>query len=162
MNDGERISSSAVRAALTAGDMQRAASLLGRPFALGGHVAHGDKLGRELGFATANIPLEPGRVPLRGIFVVEALGVRAGAQGSKPWPGVASLGVRPTVKADGTTLLEVHLFDFSDELYGRRLEVNFLAKLREEEKYDGLDALRAAIARDVARAKDYFATRRHG
>ncbi|MBI3374220.1 MAG: bifunctional riboflavin kinase/FAD synthetase [Betaproteobacteria bacterium] len=162
LHAGERISSSAVRAALAAGDMQRAASHLGRPFALGGHVAHGDKLGRDLGFATANIPLGPGRAPLRGIFVVEALGVGTGVQGSKPWPGVASLGVRPTVKADGATVLEVHLFDFSDELYGRRLEVNFLAKLREEEKYEGLDALRAAIARDVARAKDYFATRRHG
>jgi riboflavin kinase/FMN adenylyltransferase len=151
-----------VRAALAAGDMEQAAALLGRPFALSGHVVHGDKLGRELGFATANIPLGAGRVPLRGIFVVEALGAGAFAQGSMPWPGVASVGVRPTVKANGAALLEVHLFDFSEQLYGRRLEVSFLAKLREEEKYEGLDALRAAIARDVARAKDYFSTRQHG
>ena len=156
---GERISSSAVRAALAAGDMRRAASLLGRAFAIGGHVAHGDRLGRELGFATANIPLAPGRVPVHGIFVVETLGIDAGAP---PWPGVASVGVRPTVKADGATVLEVHLFDFAGDLYGRRLEVRFLAKLRDEEKYQGLEALRAAIARDVARAKDYFSTREHG
>lgn len=159
---GERISSSAVRAALAAGEVERAASLLGRPFAISGHVAHGDKLGRELGFATANIPLEPGRVPVHGIFVVEAVGVEAGAQGTKPWPGVASVGARPTVKANGAMVLDVHLFDFAGELYGQRLEVSFLAKLREEEKYPGLDALRAAIARDVARAREFFAKRAHG
>jgi riboflavin kinase/FMN adenylyltransferase len=163
LDGGERISSSAVRAALADGKMQRAASLLGRAFAIGGEVVHGDKLGRELGFATANIALQTARVPVHGIYVVEVAGMDAGIDASaQPWPGVASIGARPTVKADGATVLEVHLFDFAGELYGRRLEVSFLAKLREEEKYPGLDALRAAIARDVARAREFFANRAHG
>lgn len=156
---GERISSSVVRSALAAGDLRRAALLLGRPFSIAGEVVHGDRLGRELGFATANIALEGDRAPVRGIYVVEATGVEPG---TRPWPGVASVGTRPTVKTGGATLLEVHLFDFAGELYGRYLEVRFLARLREEEKYPGLDALRAAIARDVAQAKDYFVNRKHG
>jgi riboflavin kinase/FMN adenylyltransferase len=158
MHAGERISSSAVRAALAADDLDRTRELLGRPYMIAGRVAHGDKLGRGLGFPTANIPLGSERVPLHGIYVVEVAGIEA----AKQWPGVASVGVRPTVKAGAPPLLEVHLFEYSGDLYGRHLQVSFLAKLREEEKYQGLDALRAAIARDVARAKDYFAARKHG
>ena len=154
-DEGERISSSGVRAALQRGDLDRAQALLGRPYTIAGRVAHGDKLGRELGFATANIRL-PQRPPLAGIFVVEVLGVpAAGPAGA--WPAVASLGVRPTVKEQAVPLLEAHLFDFSGDLYGRRLEVRFLRKLRDEEKYADLDTLKQAIASDALSARRYFA-----
>ncbi len=150
-NDGERISSSAVRIALERGELERAAALLGRPYAISGRVAHGDRLGRELGFPTANIRL-PHRPPLAGIFVVEVLGLGPHAR-----PAVASVGVRPTVKEDAVPLLEVHLFDFAGEIYGQRLDVRFLHKLRDEEKYPDLETLRAAIARDAADAREFFA-----
>lgn len=156
---GERISSSGVRAALERGDLGAAKALLGRPYSIGGRVVHGDKLGRELGFATANIRLAH-RPPLAGIFVVEVLGVPP--DGSKPWPAVASIGVRPTVKESGVPLLEVHLFDFNTELYGRRLEARFLHKLRDEQKYPDLEKLKDAIARDAADAREFFAAKSHG
>ena len=148
---GERISSSGVRAALAAGDLAAAARLLGRRYSMSGRVAHGEKLGRTLGFPTANIVLRR-RPPLSGIFVVEAELEETGAV----LRGVASVGRRPTVKENAAPLLEVHLFDWTDELYGRHLRVRFLSKLRDEEKYDGLAALGSAIGRDVAQAKDYF------
>ena len=156
---GERISSSAVREALKAGNLEHAGALLGRTYSIAGRVTHGDKLGRELGFATANIRL-PHRPPLEGIFVVEVLGMPQAP--SSAWPAVASIGVRPTVKEDDVPLLEVHLFDFDDDLYGRRLEVRFLHKLRDEKKYPDLETLKDAIARDAADARDYFAAKSHG
>jgi len=152
---GERVSSSGVRAALAAGGLAGAARLLGRDYTMSGRVAHGERLGRTLGFPTANIVLRR-RPPLAGIFVVEAELEETHAV----LRGVASVGRRPTVQADAAPLLEVHLFDWNGELYGRHLRVKFLHKLREEEKYDGLNALRAAIARDAAQARDYFRT--HG
>ena len=158
-NRGERISSSGVRAALERGDLEGAAALLGRDYAIAGRVAHGEKLGRELGFATANIRL-PYKPPLAGIFVVEVLGVPQA--GGRPWPAVASVGVRPTVKEDAVPLLEAHLFDFAGDLYGRRIEVRFLHKLRDEEKYPDLVTLKEAIARDAANARDYFVAKTHG
>jgi len=148
--EGERVSSSAVRAALEAGDFARAERLLGRPYTLGGHVVHGAKLGQDLGFPTANIQLRQ-RPPLSGIYVVQVDGFG---------PGVASVGYRPTVNPVPTPLLEVHLLERAGDLYGRRLRVRFLKKLRDEAKFDGLAALRAAIAQDVAQARQYFA--RHG
>src|SRR5512134_1322299 len=149
---GERVSSSAVRAALAAGDLAAAQRLLGRPFAMSGRVAHGEKLGRELGFPTANVVLRR-LPPLAGVFVVECR-----IEGEARWrPGVASVGRRPTVNPSAVPLLEVHLLDYSAELYQRHLQVRFLEKLREEEKYDGVAALRAAIARDAAQARTYFA-----
>jgi len=155
---GERISSSAVRAALLAADFPRAERLLGRPYTLSGRVAHGAKLGRKLGFPTANLVL-PRRAPLAGVYVVEACG--ADADDRRRWlPGVASVGRRPTVNEVAVPLLEVHLFDVAEELYGRHLRVRFVERLRDEEKYPDLDALRAAIARDVAMAKEFFA--KHG
>lgn len=162
---GERISSSAVREALLRGDLEHAAAMLGRAYSISGRVAHGDRLGRELGFATANIRL-PQRPPLAGIFVVEVLGVphtphtpqlASVAAPLRRWPGVASIGVRPTVKEDAVPLLEVHLFDFAGDLYGRRLEVKFLHKLRDEKKYPDLETLQAAITRDAANAREFFA-----
>jgi riboflavin kinase/FMN adenylyltransferase len=148
--EGKRVSSSAVRAALAAGDLAGAERLLGHPYTISGRVAHGAKLGRSLGFPTANIVLRRAP-PLSGIFVVEAEGLGR---------GVASLGRRPTVNPVPVPLLEVHLFDHQDDLYGRRLRVRFLEKLRDEEKYDGLEALKQAIARDARQAREYFAN--HG
>lgn len=150
----ERASSSAVRDALASGDLPRATALLGRPYALSGRVAHGDKRGRDLGFPTANIPLQQ-RPALSGIFAVRVHGL-----GPVPRAAVASLGVRPTVKADGVPLLEVFIFDFNESIYGRRIKVEFLHKLRDEERYDDVAALTQQIRADVAHAREYFATAR--
>jgi riboflavin kinase / FMN adenylyltransferase len=153
-----RISSSRVREALERADFAAAEQLLGRPYAVSGRVVHGAKLGSTLGFATANIVL-PRRAPLAGIYVVEAQGADA-ASPARWLHGVASIGRRPTVNALPAPLLEVHLFEVNEALYGRHLRVRILARLRDEKKFDDLAELRAAIARDVAQAKDYFAT--HG
>lgn len=150
-HDGVRISSSAVRAALLAGELDRAQRLLGRPYSISGRVIHGAKLGRTLGFATANIAIEHNRPPLMGIFVVRVRGL-----GEDPREGVASLGYRPTVTDERRALLEVHLFDFDADIYGQLVRVEFLHKLRDEEKFPDLDTLKAAIARDCAMARDYF------
>ncbi len=148
--DGERVSSTRIRRALEAGDLAAAERLLGRRYCMSGRVAHGDKLGRELGFPTANIHLHRKASPLEGIFAVEVFGLER-----EPWPAVASLGNRPTV--DGTrTVLEVHLFDFDGDLYGRHLQVSFLHKLRDQEKFDSLAALQAQIAADVAQTRAFF------
>jgi riboflavin kinase/FMN adenylyltransferase len=150
---GERSSSTAVRSALAAGELEHAARLLGRPYSISGRVVHGDKLGRDIGFPTANIQLKHNRPPLMGIFAVEVCGLNG-----EPLPGVASLGKRPTVKgADAVPVLEVHLFDFKAEIYGRRVRVDFLHKLRDEEKYPDLDTLVAQIRRDVDNAKTFLA-----
>jgi riboflavin kinase/FMN adenylyltransferase len=147
----QRASSTAVRDALTSGDFERATALLGRPFAITGRVAHGEKLGRSLGFPTANIPLRH-VPPVSGIFAVRVHGL-----GDVPRAGVASLGVRPTVRAGGRPLLEVFLFDFDETIYGRRVAVELLHKLRDEEKYDTLAALTTQIRADVAQARAFFA-----
>jgi len=152
--DGTRVSSSAVRAALAAGEFAAAERLLGHPYTISGRVAHGAKLGRSLGFPTANIVLRR-PPPLSGIFVVE---VDALADGMRS--AVASIGRRPTVNPVPVPLLEVHLFDWDGELYGEHLRVRFLKKLRDEQKYDGLEALKQAIARDARQARGYFAS--HG
>lgn len=149
--DGERASSSAIREALAKGDLEHAGRLLGRPYAVTGRVAHGDKRGRSLGFPTANLALRH-QPALSGIFAVRLHGV-----GDTPRAGVASLGVRPTIKADAPPLLEVFVFDFDQAIYGQRVSVEFLHKLRDEERYDDLDALKRQIQSDVAQARDYFA-----
>ena len=147
---GERASSSAVRDALAEGDLKRAGNLLGRPFTMAGHVAHGAKLGRTLGFPTVNLPLRR-RPPLDGIFAVRVHGLGA------PRRGVASLGVRPTVTARGRPMLEVFLFDFDRPIYGCRISVSFLKKLRDEMKFPDLDSLQAQIRRDADEAREYVA-----
>jgi riboflavin kinase/FMN adenylyltransferase len=152
--EGVRVSSSAVRAALKAGELSAAERLLGHPYTISGRVAHGPKLGRKLGFPTANIVLRR-PPPLSGIFVVEVEGLAAGSRS-----GVASLGRRPTVNPVPVPLLEVHLFDWDGDLYGEHLRVRFLKKLRDEQKYEGLEALKKAIARDARQAREYFAN--HG
>jgi riboflavin kinase / FMN adenylyltransferase len=144
--EGKRVSSSAVRAALKAGDLRGAERLLGHPYTISGRVAHGAKLGKGLGFPTANIVLRR-PPPISGIFVVEV---------DRYGHGVASVGRRPTVNPVAIPLLEVHLFDYDNDLYGEHLRVRFLQKLRDEEKYDGLPALQAAIARDAEQAREFF------
>ena len=148
---GERVSSSAVRAALAAGDFARAERLLGRRYSISGRVAHGPKLGRELGWPTANIALRRAP-PLSGIYVVEAE-IEEAAERVK---GVASLGMRPTVNPTPRPLLEVHIFDFQKNIYGKHLRVTFLAKVRDEKKFDNLEQLKRAIAEDARRAREYF------
>ncbi len=145
--DGERVSSTRIREALRAGDFAVAARLLGRPYAIAGHVIRGAQLGRTLGFPTANLRFG-GKVPaLSGIYATLVHGV-----GPAPWPSVSSFGTRPTV--DGREpLLEAHLFDFEGDLYGRRIRVEFVARLRDEEKFDGLPALVAQMHLDAARAR---------
>jgi len=150
--DGLRVSSTSVRDALAAGDMERVTTLLGRPYAIAGRVGHGEKLGRRLGFPTANIALKH-RPAVSGIFAVRVHGLPGGARA-----GVASLGVRPTVATGGRPLLEVFVFDFDQPIYGRRLTVQFLHKIRDEARYPDLDALAAQIRADVAQARDYFAS----
>ncbi|HEV7413953.1 MAG TPA: bifunctional riboflavin kinase/FAD synthetase [Casimicrobiaceae bacterium] len=150
--DGERASSTAIRGALAAGELDHAARLLGRPYSIGGKVVHGDKLGRNLGFPTANIVLRH-PPPLTGVFAVRVHGLGGAARA-----GAASLGVRPTVKAGAKPLLEVFVFDFDEAVYGRRVVVEFLCKLRDEERYADLDTLTRQIRADVAQAREYFAT----
>ena len=152
--DGQRASSTAVRNALAAGDLALAAALLGRNYTLTGHVAHGKKLGRSLGFPTMNLPL---RHPpaLTGIFAVRVHGL-----GGTPRAGVASVGVRPTIRAGGEPIAEVFVFDFDQATYGRRITVEFLHKLRDEACFPDLDALRQQMIRDVADARDHFAAKR--
>jgi riboflavin kinase / FMN adenylyltransferase len=150
-HNGIRISSTAVRAALVEGDLRAAQRYLGRPYSISGRVVHGDGLGKQLGFPTANIQLKHNRPPLTGIFVIRAQG-----DGLPPMQGVASLGVRPTVKQNGKPVLEVHLFDFSGEIYNKHLRVDFLHKLRDEVKYLDLHSLTQQIELDVCNAKQWF------
>lgn len=145
--DGERISSTRIRAALTAGDFPAAARLLGRPYAISGRVVRGRQLGRTLGYPTANLRFGGKTPALRGIHASWVHGV-----GGRPWPAVSSVGTRPTV--DGIEpLLEAHLFDFDGDLYGRRIAVEFVARLRDEEKFPDLQALIAQMRCDDAQAR---------
>jgi len=149
--NGERVSSSAVRDALAEGDLEHAARLLGRPYVIAGHVVHGGKVGRQLGYPTANIQLRRKRLPLTGVFAVTVSGLD-----ERKLPGAASLGVRPTLGQGLQPVLEVHLFDFDRDIYGAHVTVHFLHKLRDERKFASLDLLKAQIARDVAMTRDYF------
>jgi len=145
--DGVRVSSSRIREALARADLPQVARWLGRPYSMSGRVIEGRHLGRRLGFATANLRLERRKAALAGIFAVHVLGVRPG-----PMAGVASLGTRPTV--NGTEpLLEAHVFDFDGDLYGREIEVQFVAKLRDEKRFDSLDAMVEQMHRDAAEAR---------
>ena len=151
MVEGKRASSSAVRSALAAGKMDDATRLLGRPYSIDGRVIHGDKIGRQLGFATANIRIKHYKPPLLGVFAVEVKGVD-----DRILNGVANLGFRPSANQLMQPLLEVHLFDFSRDIYGTHLNVRFLHKLRDEMKFPNFDALKAQIANDVSEGKNYF------
>lgn len=154
LHDQVRISSSALRAALHAGNFPHARQLLGHPFSLSGRVLHGKKLGRTIGFPTLNLRIAHKRPALSGIFIVQVHGL-----GPQPLPAVASLGVRPTVEDNGRVLLEVHIFEFAAQCYGKLIRVEFLRKLRDEEKYVDLPTLRRAIAADAQAARDFFQQR---
>jgi riboflavin kinase/FMN adenylyltransferase len=149
--DGERVSSTLIREALALGDLDRAARLLGRPYLVCGRVIHGAKRGRMLGFPTANLLMRRKNVPVQGVFAVTMTGLA-----ERPLPGIANVGLRPTVTGDRTVLLETLLFDFSGDIYGRLVEVIFHRKLRDEQRFPGLPELRAQIERDAEMAREYF------
>ena len=152
--DGERVSSTRIRRALAAGDLDSAAKLLGRPYRMCGRVAHGDKRGRTIGIPTANIHLHRRATPVKGVYVVEMFGLER-----EPLAGVANVGTRPTV--DGTrTLLEVHVFDFDQDIYGRYVSVNFLHKLRDEQRFAAFDELKTRIYRDLDEARAWLQIQR--
>ena len=160
MLDAERASSSAVRDALAAGRMEHAARLLGRSYSIDGRVVHGEKMGRQLGFATANIRIKHDKPPLTGVFAVEVHGLPDG-----PHHGVANLGIRPSANQVARPLLEVHLFDFARDIYGAHLNVRFVHKIRDEARFPNLEALKAQIMRDADEAGQFFtakAQRRKG
>jgi len=153
MVGGERVSSTAVRQALAAGNLTRTSLFLGRPYSISGRVVRGDGLGRQLGYPTANVRVAHNRPAFSGIFAVEVSGAS-----DRVLRGVASLGVRPTVKQAAEPLLEVYLLDFSADLYGRRVRVEFLHRFRDELKFADLNALTRQIALDVDAARTFFAS----
>ena len=148
--DGERVSSSRIRELLRNGDLNRARALLGRRFSISGHVAYGDQRGRTWGFPTANIYPRYDHVPLRGVFAVLVAGV-----GGRVLNGIANLGHRPTVSGD-KFLLEVHCFDFDQDIYGQRIQVEFCRWIRNERKFNGPAALQTQIRKDVDQARHWF------
>ncbi len=150
-SSGTRISSSAVRSALAQGDFAQAEVLLGHPYAMSGHVIHGKKLGRTIGFPTLNLRVGHKHPALSGIYIVQVHGLA-----DEALPGVASIGVRPTVDDSGRVLLETYVFDYDQQCYGRLIRVEFLKKLRDEEKYIDLTTLTDAIERDAVQARTYF------
>ncbi len=148
--DGERVSSTLVRNALANADHEKVERLLGRPYTMQGRVVYGDKRGRTMGFPTANIYLHRHITPVQGVYVVRMHGIH-----NKILPGVANVGIRPTI--GGTrSLLEVHLFDFAEEIYGRQVQVEFCKKLRDEKRYPNLDLLIEQIFKDANEARNYF------
>lgn len=156
---GERISSSQVRAALAAGDVNRAEALLGYPYAMEGRVVQGRQLGRTIGVPTANVQIRHDPLPLRGVFVVDVALDKTHAavpQATQRYAGVANLGYRPTLGGDTRPLLEVHLFDYAGDLYGAHLDVRFLAKLRDEMTFADFGALTTQIQEDLAQARRFF------
>jgi riboflavin kinase/FMN adenylyltransferase len=153
--NNQRISSSATREALKQGDLSLARQLLGRPYMLSGHVLHGQKLGRTLGFPTLNISLanklHRRKPAAQGIFIAQVHGLS-----DNPLPAVASLGQRPTVDDSGRYLLEVHIFNFNQLVYGKLVRIELLEKIRDEAKYNDLETLKNAIDQDATAAKNYF------
>jgi riboflavin kinase/FMN adenylyltransferase len=150
LQDGERISSTRVRECIQRDDFAAAAELLGRPYSLSGRIAHGQKLGRELGYPTNNIKMGDKTLIVKGIFAVQVKGID-----NRELRGVASIGTRPTVNGVDT-ILEVYILDFNRDVYGYRVEVEFLHKIRDEEKFDSLEELSAHIAQDTEKAKAFF------
>jgi len=149
--DHIRVSSTRIREALNVGDLMLAEKLLGRPYRMSGRVAHGDKRGRTMGFPTANIHLHRCKVPLSGVYAVQLFGIDG-----EPIKGVANVGVRPTIAGDKKALLEVHLFDFDRDIYGEHVQVHFLHKLRNEQKFSDLTMLISQIKQDCSEAQKYF------
>lgn len=149
--DGNRVSSTRIRECLKSGDLTGAAKMLGREYSMSGKVVRGDGNGRRWGFATANVKPDFHNLPLSGIFIAEVTGIA----GHDFYPAAASLGVRPTVDGD-RKLLEVHVLDFDQDIYGRQIHVRFLKKLRDEIKFDSIDAMKGQIFKDIARTREFF------
>jgi riboflavin kinase/FMN adenylyltransferase len=151
---GRRVSSTRIREHLQAGEFAQAEACLGRPYAISGRVGHGKKLGRELGVPTANVRLQRYRAPLSGVYAINAQ-----LADGQWYPGVANVGVKPTVAGELKPLLEVHLFDFNRDIYGQPIRVVFYWHLRAEQKFASLAALTAQLQDDISRARAYFAAR---
>ncbi|AYH49557.1 riboflavin biosynthesis protein RibF [Dickeya fangzhongdai] len=150
-SSGKRVSSTAVREALAQDALILAEELLGHPFSISGRVVHGNELGRTIGFPTANLPLKRQVSPVSGVYAVQVYGL-----GDAPLPGVANIGTRPTVTGDKRQQLEVHLLDVTLDLYGRHIDVVMCKKLRSEQRFASLDALKQQIANDVVAAREFF------
>lgn len=148
--DGERVSSTAIRQALARGDIAEVEKFIGRPYRMSGRVIRGDARGRQLGFPTANLALHREVSPVQGVFAVEMFGIDG-----EPVPGVANVGTRPTFDGKSRALLEVHLLDFNQQIYGQHVQVTFLHKIRAEQKFASLEALVAQIKRDVEEARRF-------
>jgi riboflavin kinase/FMN adenylyltransferase len=148
--DGERVSSTRLRQVLAEGDLALAEKLLGRPFSIAGRVMHGQALGRQLGAPTANVQLKRKSTPLSGVFMVST------CVDGKTQAAVANIGMRPSVDSDGNPHLEVHLLNYQGDLYGRLLRVTFHHKLRDEQRFSSLEALKSAIEADIAAAREYW------
>jgi riboflavin kinase/FMN adenylyltransferase len=154
--DGEAISSTRIRRTIVAGAVDEVRDLLGRPYAVAGEVTHGDARGRELGWPTANLAARSDLLPRDGVYAAALAWEGSGG----PRPGVANVGVRPTVVGPHERVAEIHLFDFQGDLYGRSVSLLFCRRLREERRFAGLDELCEQIGRDAAEAREYFATHR--
>lgn len=164
--EGERVSSTRIRDCLIANDLDAVNKLLGRPYRMSGRIGYGRQLGRTIGVPTANVILQRNKLPMTGVYAVKAIEIEvAGCNetqvidssgNTQQWQGVANIGVKPTVAGTPEPSLEVHIFDFSDDLYGKRLSIEFCHKIREEQKFNGLDELKAAIGNDMKVARDFF------
>ena len=148
-HEGERVSSSRIRECLTNDNFKEARDLLGRPYAFNGKVVYGQQLGRSLGVPTANLWLPKNRLPVSGVYIVKI------EHGNNLYEGIANMGIRPTVGGQNP-VLEVHIFDFSGNLYGQKINVEFLKKIRDEKKFEGLEELKVQIFKDIAFAKEYL------
>lgn len=167
--EGERVSSTRVRECLAANDLESAKKLLGRPYRMSGRIGYGRQLGRTIGVPTANVILQRNKLPMTGVYAVKAVEIEVAgcnetqvvdsSDNTQQWQGVANIGVKPTVAGTPEPSLEVHIFDFSDDLYGKRLSIEFCQKIREEKKFNGLDELKAAIGNDMKVARDFFRNR---
>lgn len=151
--DGERVSSTRIRRALELSEFDRVPVLLGKNYTISGRVVKGQQLGRQLGAPTANVHLHRYRSPLAGVFVVNTT-----LENGEVLPGVANVGVRPTVSGDTKPILEVHLFDRNDDLYGQMIVVQFVHKIREEKRFDGVESLRQQIQKDIQQARQWVTT----
>ena len=147
--NGERVSSTRIRRCLTDGNFEEAKELLGRPYVFNGKVVYGQQLGRTLGVPTANLWLPKNKLPVSGVYIVNVEFEK------KLYGGIANMGTRPTVDGQNP-VLEVHIFNFSENLYGKKIQVEFLKKIRDEKKFEGLDELKEQIFKDIAFAKEYF------
>ena len=147
--EGERVSSTWIRKALTNNDFELATKLLGRPFTYAGKVVYGQQLGAQLGIPTANLWLPKNKLPISGVYIVKAL------LDKKVLNGIANMGIRPTIGGE-LPVLEVHLLDFSQSIYGQTLTVEFLKKVRDEKKFENTTALKEQIFKDITTAKNYF------